>query len=249
MPRYLLRLEYDGGPFVGWQRQDNGPSVQQALEEAVLGFSGDETVVQGAGRTDAGVHALGQAAHLDLTQDWDAETVRDAINFHLKPDPITVLSAERVEDDFNARFDATQRCYLYRIFNRRPPPALERGFRWWVPVHLDVEAMHEAGQVLVGKHDFTTFRATHCQAKSPVRTLDGLQVVRADDEIHIHVHALSFLHHQVRNITGTLRWVGEGKWTKADVKTALDARDRSAGGPTAPADGLYLVDVEYGRRG
>ncbi len=245
MTRFKLILEYDGGAFVGWQRQDNGPSVQQALEEAVTGFCGETATVHGAGRTDAGVHALGQVAHLDLEKPTTAETLRDAVNAHLKPAPVAVLAAEVAADDFHARFSATERRYLYRIVNRRPPLALERGRAWWVPRPLDAAAMHAAAQVLVGKHDFSSFRASECQAKSPVKTLTAIEVSRLAEAIEIRARAPSFLHHQVRNFAGTLRLVGEGKWSAAKVKQVLEARDRNAAGQTAPAEGLYLTEVVY----
>lgn len=245
MSRYKLTIEYDGGGFVGWQRQDNGRSVQQVLEEAVHAFCGETVTVHGAGRTDSGVHALGQVAHIDLVRAADADTVRDAVNFHLKPAPVTILAAEPVDDDFHARFSARVRLYRYRILNRRPAPALDRGRVWWVPVPLDAEAMAEAARALLGRHDFTSFRATLCQAKSPIKTLDGLSVARLGEEIVVEARARSFLHHQVRNMVGTLKLVGEGKWKTADVARALAARDRSAAGPTAPAEGLYLVEVLY----
>ncbi len=245
MTRFKLTLEYDGAAFVGWQRQDNGPSVQQALEEAVTGFCGEIATVHGAGRTDAGVHALGQVAHLDLEKPTTAETLRDAVNAHLKPAPVAVLAAEVAADDFHARFSATERRYLYRIVNRRPPLALERGRAWWVPRPLDAAAMHAAAQVLVGKHDFSSFRASECQAKSPVKTLTAIEVSRLAEAIEIRVRAPSFLHHQVRNFAGTLRLVGEGKWSAAKVKQVLEARDRNAAGQTAPAEGLYLTEVVY----
>ncbi|MDJ0935513.1 MAG: tRNA pseudouridine(38-40) synthase TruA [Kiloniellales bacterium] len=245
MTRFKLTLEYDGAAFVGWQRQDNGPSVQQALEEAVTGFCGEIATVHGAGRTDAGVHALGQVAHLDLEKPTTAETLRDAVNAHLKPAPVAVLAAEVAADDFHARFSATERRYLYRIVNRRPPLALERGRAWWVPRPLDAAAMHAAAQVLVGKHDFSSFRASECQAKSPVKTLTAIEVSRLAEAIEIRARAPSFLHHQVRNFAGTLRLVGEGKWSAAKVKQVLEARDRNAAGQTAPAEGLYLTEVVY----
>jgi tRNA pseudouridine38-40 synthase len=245
MPRYKLVIEYDGAPFVGWQVQENGPSVQGALEAAVAAFCGEAASVRGAGRTDAGVHALGQVAHLDLAREWDADAVRDAINAHLRPHPIAVLSAEPVAAAFDARFSARQRHYLYRIIDRRAPLALERSRAWRIPRPLDAQAMHAAAQRLVGRHDFTTFRAAECQAKSPIKTLDRLDVERLGDEVRIHASARSFLHHQVRSMVGSLAWVGEGKWSAADLAHALEARDRAACGPVAPPDGLYLVRVEY----
>jgi tRNA pseudouridine38-40 synthase len=243
--RYKLTVEYDGGPYVGWQRQDNGPSVQQALEEAVAGFCGETPAVQGAGRTDAGVHALGQVAHVDIEKVTDAETVRDALNAHLKPQPIAVLAAEAVAGDFHARFSATRRRYLYRIVNRRAPLALERGRAWFVPQPLDAEAMHRAAQALVGHHDFTSFRARECQADSPEKTLDRLEFGRFGEAVELRVEARSFLHHQVRNFVGSLKLVGEGKWPERKIAEVLAARDRAAAGPTAPAEGLYLVAVDY----
>jgi tRNA pseudouridine38-40 synthase len=245
MTRYKLTLEYDGGGFVGWQRQDNGPSVQEALENAVKAFCGETVTSFAAGRTDAGVHALGQVAHVDLVKETTAETVRDALNFQLKPAPIAVLRAEAVGEDFHARFSAKARLYRYRIVNRRPPLALDRGHAWLIGGELDAAAMNDAAQALVGHHDFTSFRATLCQAKSPVKTLDVLEVRRAGEEISVNARAQSFLHHQVRNMVGTLKLVGEGKWTRADVAAALAARDRSAAGPTAPPEGLYLTEVWY----
>ena len=245
MTRYKLTLEYDGRDFVGWQRQDNGPSVQAALEAAVTGFCGETVTAHAAGRTDSGVHALGQVAHIDIAKDTTADTVRDALNQHLKPAPVAVLVAEAVDDEFHARFSATGRRYLYRIVNRRAPLALERGRAWFVPSPLDTEAMHAAAQALVGQHDFTSFRAAECQAKSPVKTLDRLSVERDGEEVRVQAAARSFLHHQVRNMVGTLRLVGIGKWTAGDVAEALEKRDRAAAGPTAPAEGLYLTEVVY----
>ena len=245
MTRFKLLLEYDGGPYVGWQRQKNGHSVQAALETAARAFCGKDIAVHGAGRTDAGVHALGQVAHIDIAQDRDSETVLDALNHFLIDEPIVVLAAEAVDGDFHARFSATGRHYRYRILNRRPRPAVNRGQVWWVPTVLDEEAMNDAAQELIGEHDFTSFRATLCQAKSPVKSIEKLTVRRDGEEILIEVSARSFLHHQVRNIAGTLSLVGKGKWTRKDVADALAARERSAGGPTAPADGLYLVRVDY----
>lgn len=245
MPRFRLRIEYHGGGFVGWQRQTNGLSVQEAVETAVERLVGHPVRVNAAGRTDAGVHALGQVAHLDLDRDWPAATLRDALNFHLKPHRAAVLEAERVADGFDARFHARRRTYLYRICDRRAPPVLDLGRVWHVPRRLDAGAMAEAALRLEGRHDFTTFRAAECQAASPVKTLDRLAVSRDGDEVRIEAEARSFLHHQVRNMAGTLKLVGDGKWTAEDVAGALARRDRAAGGPTAPPDGLYFVRVDY----
>lgn len=249
MPRYKLTIEYEGGPFVGWQRQKSDRSVQQAIEEAIAAFSKEQPIIKGAGRTDAGVHAFGQIAHFDLVRDWPADTVRDAINAHLRPDPVAVIAAEQVNDDFDARFSARQRHYLYRIVDRRAPAALDRGRVWNIPTPLDAETMHRAAQSLVGKHDFTTFRAAECQAKSPVKTLDRLDVSRAGGEVTIRASARSFLHNQVRSMVGALKKVGEGKWPIGEVGVALAARDRSRSGPVAPAHGLYLVSVDYSNAG
>ncbi|MFY9895727.1 MAG: tRNA pseudouridine(38-40) synthase TruA [Xanthobacteraceae bacterium] len=245
MPRYKLTIEYDGTPFVGWQVQDNGPSVQGVLTEAIAAFAGERVAVAGAGRTDAGVHARGQVAHVDLAKDWDGDTVRDAVNFHLRPRPIAVLTAEQVAENFDARFSATKRHYLYRIVNRRADLALDQTRAWRVPRPLDGDAMHAAAQKLVGRHDFTTFRATECQAKSPVKTLDQLDVKRDGDEVRITAAARSFLHHQVRSMVGSLVHVGEGKWSAEELADALAARDRTRCGQVAPPQGLYLVRVEY----
>ncbi len=243
--RYRLTLEYDGGPFVGWQRQNEGASVQGALETAIEKLSGERVTVTGAGRTDAGVHALGQVAHFDLVKEFDAGKVRDALNHYLRPAPVSVLEAAATDSEFHARFSAKARHYLFRILNRRSPPALEHGRVWHVSPRLDAEAMHAAAQFLTGQHDFTTFRAAECQAQSPVKTLDRLDVSRRADEIHIAASARSFLHHQIRSFAGTLKLVGEGKWQPRDVKAALEARDRAACGPVSPPDGLYLVRVDY----
>lgn len=245
MPRYKLILEYDGAPFRGWQRQSDGASVQQALEDAVRGFCGEEVQVVAAGRTDAGVHAKGQVAHLDLAREVTPETLRNALNHHLRPRPVAVLQAAAVPDDFHARFSAKARHYLYRIVNRRAPLVLDAGRAWHVPVPLDAEVMHEAAQRLVGYHDFTSFRSALCQARSPIKTLDRLIVRRLGERLEISAVARSFLHHQVRNMVGTLKLVGEGRFPVAHVETVLAARDRSAAGPTAPACGLYLVRVDY----
>ncbi|HWM45414.1 MAG TPA: tRNA pseudouridine(38-40) synthase TruA [Xanthobacteraceae bacterium] len=245
MPRYKLTIEYDGAPFCGWQIQDNGPSIQAALIEAIAAFAGARVGVHGAGRTDAGVHAFAQVAHVDLTRDWDTDTVRDAINAHLRPQPIAVLAAERVGPDFDARFSAVKRHYLYRIVNRRADLALDRHRVWRISRPLDAEAMDAAARHLVGRHDFTTFRAAECQAKSPEKTLDRLDVARHGEEITVQASARSFLHHQVRSMVGSLALVGEGRWTDGDIARALAARDRTACGPVAPPDGLYLVRVDY----
>lgn len=246
MTRWKLTIEYDGAPFVGWQRQENGPSVQQALEEAVTRFCGETTAVAGAGRTDAGVHALGQVAHVDIARDTTADTVRDALNAHLRPWPVAILKAEPAAPGFHARFSATGRRYLYRIVCRRAPLTLARGRAWHLQVQLDAAAMHDAAQALTGCHDFTTFRATGCQAKSPVKTLDRLDVQEEGEGIAIRAAARSFLHHQVRSMVGSLKLVGEGKWTAGELRAALTARDRTACGPLAPPEGLYLTAVVYG---
>jgi tRNA pseudouridine38-40 synthase len=245
MPRYRLVVEYDGTPFAGWQRQTNGRSVQQALEEAIAAFAGHPVRAHCAGRTDAGVHATGQVVHVDLDAAWRTDTVRDAANAHLRGEPVAVIAAAEVSTDFHARLSATRRRYLYRILNRRSPPALEADRVWHVPWILDEARMQEAAGHLVGRHDFTTFRAAECQAKSPLRTLDRLDVERRDDEIAVVAEARSFLHHQVRSMVGTLAKAGAGRWSAADVKAALEARDRARCGPMAPAAGLYLVAVEY----
>lgn len=245
MPRYKLIIEYDGTPFVGWQRQANDLSVQEALEVAIEGFSGEAVRTQTAGRTDAGVHARGQVAHFDLSRDWDSFRISEALNYHLRPLPIAILSCEAVSGDFEARFSATARHYQYRISNRRARPALEENKVWHVPVALDDRAMHEAAQALVGKHDFTTFRSAQCQANSPLRTLDRLEVSRDGDLIEIAASARSFLHHQVRSMAGSLKLVGEGRWSPADLRSALEACDRSRCGAMAPSSGLYLISVDY----
>lgn len=247
MPRYRLDIEYDGTPYAGWQRQRGQPSVQAAIEQAVLAFCGETVSLRGAGRTDAGVHASGQVAHVDLAKDWPVDTVRDAINAHLRlaGETVSVTAATKVSDEFDARFSATARHYLYRIVNRRAQPALEKNRAWWVPAQLDADAMHEAAQALAGRHDFTTFRSIHCQAKSPLRTLDRLDVTRSGDLIEVKTSARSFLHNQVRSMVGTLKRVGEGAWTAADVKAALEAKDRAACGAVAPPEGLYLMKVDY----
>ncbi|MCA1438881.1 tRNA pseudouridine(38-40) synthase TruA [Ensifer sp. IC4062] len=247
MPRYRLTVEYDGSDYVGWQRQENGPSVQGAIEKAILSLTGETVSVRGAGRTDSGVHAMGQVAHADLTREWKTHTLRNALNAHLTlaGERVSILDAAEAPPDFDARFSAVRRHYLYRIISRRSPLALEAKRAWWVPKMLDHDAMHEAAQRLVGYHDFTTFRSAHCQATSPLRTLDRLDVTRAGDLIEIRATAQSFLHNQIRSFAGSLKLVGEGKWTPDDLQTALEARDRKACGPVAPPDGLYFMQVDY----
>ncbi len=249
MVRYKLIIEYDGKDFVGWQRQANGYAVQEALEDAIRAFSSQSVTLFGAGRTDAGVHALGQVAHFDLSRAYGGDKVRDALNYHLRPHPVVVLDAAEVGGDFDARGSATARHYLYRIDDGRPPMALRRGRVWHARGPLDADAMHQAAQGLLGKHDFTTFRSAQCQANSPIRTLDLLQVTRREGdmagEVHVRARARSFLHHQVRSIVGSLHMVGLGKWSAADLADALAARDRRRCGPVAPAEGLYLTAVDY----
>ncbi len=249
MPRYKITVEYDGGPFVGWQRQDSGPSIQAALEDAVFAFTSERVTVQGAGRTDAGVHALGQVAHFDLARGQPLESVRGALNFHVKPQPIAVPSVELAPAGFHARFSATWRRYRYRILNRRSPAALGRGQLWHVPVPLDEAAMARAAALLVGRHDFNSFRSAQCQAALSLKTLDLLAVRRLGEEIEIEVGARSFLHNQVRILVGTLQLVGRGQWSEADVAAALAARDRTRAGPTAPPLGLCLMEVRYDSAG
>jgi tRNA pseudouridine38-40 synthase len=245
--RFKLTIEYDGGPFMGWQRVNNGPSVQQALEDAVARLTGVHSDVVGAGRTDSGVHALGQVAHVDLEKELAPGRVADALNAHLRPHPVAVLKAEAAAPDFHARFDAVRRVYLYRIVPRRAPLTLARGKVWRVPATLDAGAMHAAAQRLIGEHDFTTFRDAQCQAKSPVKTLDRCDVAVSGDEIHVWCEARSFLHRQVRSMVGTLVEAGLGKLSADDVADALAAKDRTRCGPVAPADGLYLVRVDYAK--
>ncbi len=245
MPRYKLTVEYDGTPFVGWQMQDNGPSLQGALTAAAERFCGHKVSIQGAGRTDAGVHALGQVCHVDLHKDWEVDSVRDALNALLRPHPVAVLSAERVSESFDARFSALKRHYRYRIINRRADLTVERGRAWRIAKPLNSAAMHAAAQLLVGRHDFTTFRAAECQAKSPIKTLDQLDVTHRRDDINIVASARSFLHNQVRSMVGALALVGEGKWSADDLSASLQKRDRAACAPVAPPHGLYLVRVDY----
>jgi tRNA pseudouridine38-40 synthase len=247
MFRYKLTLEYNGRPYVGFQRQplQAGKTVQGELERAILQFSGQVVTLTAAGRTDKGVHGRGQVVHVDFVKNYNEKTVRDALNAYLNPEPIAILTATQVVPSFDARFSALKRHYFYRIINRRPRLTLEEGLAFWVPRPLVLAAMQEGAKHLLGTHDFTTFRASECQAKSPIRTLDKLEVTRVGDEIHIHASARSFLHHQIRSITGTLEAVGAGIWQPLDVKQALEARDRKACGPVAPACGLYFMQVEY----
>jgi len=246
MPRYKLTIEYDGAPYQGWQWQDHGPSVQGVLEAAGAKLNkGEAVVVYGSGRTDSGVHALAQIAHMDLAAEIRPDKLRDAMNFHMVADPVTVLDAQIMPDEWHARFDAIERRYLYRIIDRRMKLSLDRGRVWRIPVKLDAEAMHHAAQVLVGKHDFTTFRDTQCQAKSPIKTVDEITVLRAGAEVHCHFRARSFLHKQVRSFVGSLAEVGMGKWDAEDMQAALGAKARTECGPVAPPDGLYLTQVVY----
>jgi tRNA pseudouridine38-40 synthase len=245
VPRYKLIIEYDGTPFAGWQRQADRLSVQQVVEEAIEKMSGETVAIQAAGRTDSGVHALAQVVSFDLSKDWDPFKIREALNFHTKPHPVAIIGAEAVPDTFEARFSATGRHYEYRILNRRGRPALEDWRVWHCPMALDVGSMHAAAQLILGKHDFTTFRAAECQAKSPEKTLDRLDVSREGETIVVGASARSFLHSQVRSMVGSLKLVGEGKWSPRDFRAALDARDRSRCGPLAPPEGLYLVRVDY----
>jgi tRNA pseudouridine38-40 synthase len=245
MPRYRLTIEYDGRPYHGFQAQDGLASVQGAIERAVKGFCGQTLRLHAAGRTDTGVHATGQVIHVDLEKDWKPEVVRDALNAHLVPEPIVILEAAVAPEGWHARFSARERRYLYRILNRKSPPALDQGRVWHVKKPLDAEAMHAAAQILVGHHDFTTFRDLGCQAKSPMKTLDLAAVRREGEQVLLAFASRSFLHRQVRSMTGSLAQVGHGRWTAADLKAALEARDRKACGPVAPADGLYLTYVGY----
>ena len=245
MIRWRLTIEYDGGPFMGWQRQDHGPSVQQALEEALERMTGEQSAFIAAGRTDAGVHAQAMSAHVDVERDLTAHRLREGLNALVRPQPISVLAAERVADDWHARFSCVGRRYLYRILNRRAPPALDAGRVWHIAVPLDVEAVSAGASYLVGRHDFTTFRSVHCQSESPVKTLDRLEVRREGDEIRIEAAARSFLHHQVRSMVGCLALVGRGQWTPDDMRKALEARDRAALGLNAPPHGLYFIEAIY----
>jgi tRNA pseudouridine38-40 synthase len=245
MTRWKITVEYDGSGFCGWQRQADVLAVQQVIEEAIQKFSSEIVTLYVAGRTDAGVHAFGNVAHFDLQKDTTGDVVRDALNFHVKPHLISIIEAEAVAEDFHARFQAQERQYLYRIINRRAPLALETTRAWHVPRPLDVDAMNNVAQLLQGEHDFSTFRAHYCQSKSPIKTIDEIKLVRNNEEIAMTVRARSFLYHQVRNIIGTLVYVGTGRWTLEDFNAAFAARDRRAGGPTAPPQGLYFVKVSY----
>ena len=249
MPRYALKIEYDGRPFAGWQRQTDQPSVQGAITAALAKLEPDPPVITAAGRTDAGVHALAQVAHCDTSADWDLFRLSEALNFHLKPLPVAVTASRAVPDNWHARFSATERRYLYRIVQRRAPLVHDTGFAWHIKRDLDTDAMRAAARHLIGHHDFTTFRSTNCQAKSPVKTLDDIAIETRDypagREIRLTLRARSFLHNQVRSIAGTLELVGAGAWAPDDVKRARDARDRAACGPVAPPDGLYLTGVSY----
>lgn len=245
MTRWKLTIEYNGAGFCGWQRQAHGISVQQTLEEAIQKFSGEEVGLHVAGRTDAGVHALGQVAHFDLNKDTTAEVIRDALNFHVRPHKVVVLQVEAVTEEFHARFEAQHRRYLYQILNRRAPSALLDNLSWHVPKPLDIDAMQQAANILIGKHDFSTFRAQHCQSNSPIRTLDELTLRREGELVLIETKARSFLYHQVRNMAGTLVMVGNGQWSVADFRSAFEAKDRTKGGPTAPSHGLFFHSVGY----
>jgi len=245
MTRWKLTIEYDGRSFMGWQRQDHGPSVQQSLEEALFRMTGEMAAVHAAGRTDAGVHALAMAAHVEIEKGVTEHRLREGFNALVRPDPISVTTVEKVAEDWHARFSCIGRKYLYRILNRRAPPALDRGRVWHVAVPLDVEAMAEGAAMLLGTHDFTTFRSVHCQSNSPVKTLDELQVSRVGEEVHIKAAARSFLHHQVRSMVGCLGLVGRGQWQPGDIRKALEARDRAELGLNAPAEGLYFVEASY----
>ena len=245
MPRYKLTIEYDGTPSVGWQHQTNGISVQSAIESAIEAFSREKVRLHAAGRTDAGVHAFGQVAHVDLEKHFPAYKIREALNYYLRPYPIVIIEAEETDDLFHARFSAVERSYCYKVLCRPAPPVLEKKRVWHIKRPLNVEMMQQAAMFLIGKHDFTTFRASECQASSPIRTLNRFKITQEGNLILFHVLALSFLHHQVRNMVGSLKLVGEGKWSPEDFKRALEAKNRQAGGPTAPPEGLYFIHVRY----
>jgi len=243
--RWRLTIEYDGGPFMGWQRQDHGPSVQQTLEEAVQRMTGEQPQFIAAGRTDAGVHALAMTAHVDIERELTPHRLREGLNALVRPHPISVLEVEKVADDWHARFSCIGRRYLYRILNRRAPAALDSGRVWYIAVPLELETMREGATHLIGRHDFTTFRSAQCQSDSPVKTLDRLEVSKLDEEIHVSATARSFLHHQVRSMVGCLAMVGRGQWQPEDMRRALEARDRAALGFNAPPHGLYFVEATY----
>jgi tRNA pseudouridine38-40 synthase len=243
--RWRLTVEYDGAPFMGWQRQDHGPSVQQTLEQAIHHMTGELATIHAAGRTDAGVHALAMTAHVDVAKNLTEHRLREGLNALVRPEPVSILAVERVADDWHARFTCIERRYLYRILNRRAPPALDAGRLWHIPVTLDAEAMQQGASLLVGHHDFTTFRSAHCQSESPVKTLDRLDVTHEGEEIHVHAAARSFLHHQIRSMVGCLALVGRGQWRSGDIGKALEARDRAALGLNAPPHGLYFVEAIY----
>ena len=245
MTRWKLTIEYDGGPFMGWQRQDHGPSVQQTIEQAIERMTGEQAAVHAAGRTDAGVHALAMSAHVDVMKSLTPHRLREGLNALVRPDPVSVLAVEQVANDWHARFSCVGRRYLYRILNRRAPPALDAGRVWHIALSLDVDAMRDGAKHLVGRHDFTTFRSAQCQSDSPVKTLDALEVSRAGEEIHVRAAARSFLHHQVRSMVGCLAMVGRGQWRPEDMQKALEARDRAALGFNAPPQGLYFVEALY----
>ena len=245
MTRWRLTVEYDGGPFLGWQRQDQGPTIQSTIEAAILHITGERASVHVAGRTDAGVHALAMEAHADIAKPLTAQRLREGLNALVRPAPVTILAAEPVAADWHARFSCTGRRYLYRLLDRRPPPAIERARLWHIPVPLDEVAMRDAAAILVGHHDFTTFRSTHCQSASPLKTLDSLTIERVGEELHVRAAARSFLHHQVRSMVGCLMLVGRGQWTTADMAAALSARDRAALGLNAPPHGLYFVSASF----
>ena len=247
MFRYKLTIEYNGAAFFGWQIQDTGTTVQGQIEIALAKFTKQQPRVNGSGRTDSGVHALGQVAHIDLTNEWDPQKMREAANYHLKPDAISILSVELVDENFDARFAATERHYIYRIINRRAPLALDLGLAWHVRQELDAKAMHQAAQYLIGHHDFTTFRSVHCQAKSPIKTVNKVCVTRHDEDIEIEVSARSFMHNQVRSFVGSLKNVGEGRWEPLQIDLALKACNRAECGEVAPAHGLYLAQIDYGQ--
>lgn len=245
MTRFAFTVEFDGRPFMGWQRQAHGPSVQQAIEEAIASVTGEDAVLHAAGRTDAGVHGLAMRAHADIAKQIAPFRLMEALNARLRPNPVAILACEKVADDWHARFSCLGRAYVYRIVNRRAPLTLQKGLAWQIPQKLDEKAMAEAAALLIGRHDFTTFRSAHCQAESPVKTLDRLEVIRSDENIEIHAAARSFLHHQVRSMVGCLALVGMGRWSVTDMADALKAADRSALGLNAPPDGLYFVEARY----